>query len=353
MKKDLNKLRDDIDKIDTKLLDLISKRALIAQEVGKLKNDGVIYRPEREAQVFSRLLNSNQGPLSNESITNIFKSVISNCRALEKKLSVSFLGPLGTFSEEATIRQFGENIETIPTDSIDQVFNHVQSGIAHYGVVPVENSTEGAISRTLDLLLTKDLKICGEIILPVHHFFLSKNSKLKGIKTIYAHGQSLAQCHDWLMNNAPDIKKVSVMSNAEGAKIASKEKNTAAIASSRAADLFNLTTLFENIEDEQSNSTRFLVLSSQNVKPSNNDKTSIVVATKNKPGAIAELVAPFAKNKVSMTKLESRPAKIGMWEYVFFIDIEGHQTNKSVKAALSIIESKASFMKILGSYPKN
>ena len=353
MKKDLNKLRDDIDKIDTKLLDLISKRAFIAQEVGKLKNDGVIYRPEREAQVLLRLLNGNKGPLSNESITNIFKSVISNCRALEKKLSVSFLGPLGTFSEEATIRQFGENIETIPTDSIDQVFNHVQSGIAHYGVVPVENSTEGAISRTLDLLLTKDLKICGEIILPVHHFFLSKNNKLKGIKTIYAHGQSLAQCHDWLMNNAPDIKKVSVMSNAEGAKIASKEKNTAAIASSRAADLFNLTTLFENIEDEQNNSTRFLVLSLQDVKPSNNDKTSIVVATKNKPGAIAELVAPFAKNKVSMTKLESRPSKIGMWEYVFFIDIEGHQTHKSVKAALVTIESKASFMKILGSYPKN
>jgi len=353
MKKNLNKLRDDIDKIDTKLLDLISKRAFIAQEVGKLKNDGVIYRPEREAQVLLSLLKENQGPLLNEGITNIFKSIISNCRALEKKLSVSFLGPLGTFSEEATIRQFGENIETIPTDSIDHVFNHVQSGIAHYGVVPVENSTEGAISRTLDLLLTKDLKICGEIILPVHHFFLSKNKKLKGIKTIYAHGQSLAQCHDWLMNNAPDIKKVSVMSNAEGAKLASKEKNTAAIASSRAADLFNLTTLFENIEDEQNNSTRFLVLSSQDVKPSNNDKTSIVVATKNKPGAIAELVAPFAKNKVSMTKLESRPSKIGMWEYVFFIDIEGHQTHKSVKAALATIESKASFMKILGSYPKN
>ncbi len=353
MKKDLNKFRNDIDKIDSKLLDLISKRSSIAQKVGKLKNDGVIYKPEREAQVLLRLLEENKGPLSNESITNIFKSIISNCRALEKKLSVSFLGPLGTFSEEATIRQFGESIQTIPTDSIDEVFNHVQSGIAHYGVVPVENSTEGAISRTLDLLLTKDLKICGEIILPVHHFFLSKNKNLKKIKTIYAHGQSLAQCHDWLMNNAPDIKKVAVMSNAEGAKLASKEKNTAAIASNRAADLFNLGTLFENIEDEQNNSTRFLVLSSQNVKPSNNDKTSIVVATKNKPGAIAELVAPFAKNKVSMTKLESRPAKIGMWEYVFFIDIEGHQTNKSVKAALNVIESKASFMKILGSYPKN
>tara|TARA_B100000768_G_scaffold175584_1_gene187190 strand:- start:77 stop:1138 length:1062 start_codon:yes stop_codon:yes gene_type:complete len=353
MKKDLIKLRNDIDKIDSKLLDLISKRSSIAQKVGKLKGDGVIYKPEREAQVLLRLLIENKGPLSDESITNIFKSIISNCRALEKKLSVSFLGPLGTFSEEATIRQFGESIQTIPSDSIDEVFNHVQSGIAHYGVVPVENSTEGAISRTLDLLLTKELKICGEIILPIHHFFLSKKRDLKKIKTIYAHGQSLAQCHDWLMNNVPDIKKIAVMSNAEGARLASKESNSAAIASSRAADLFNLNILFENIEDEQSNSTRFLVLSSEDVKPSSNDKTSIVVATKNKPGAIAELVAPFAKNKVSMTKLESRPSKIGMWEYVFFIDMEGHQENKSVKAALNIIESKASFMKILGSYPKN
>tara|TARA_B100001173_G_scaffold148185_1_gene128548 strand:- start:210 stop:1271 length:1062 start_codon:yes stop_codon:yes gene_type:complete len=353
MKKNLNKLRTDIDNIDNKLLDLLSKRAAVAQEVGKLKNDGIIYRPEREAQVLSKLLKNNNGPLSNESITNIFNSIISNCRALEKKLSVSFLGPLGTFSEEATIRQFGENIETVPTNSIDEVFNDVQSGIAHYGVVPVENSTEGAISRTLDLLLTKDLKICGEIILPVHHFCLSKNTNLTKIKTIYAHGQSLAQCHDWLMNNLPDIKKVAVMSNAEGARLASKEKNTAAIASNRAADLFKLNVLQQNIEDEQNNSTRFLVLSRQDVKPSNNDKTSIVVATKNKPGAIAELVAPFAINKVSMTKLESRPAKIGMWEYVFFIDVEGHQTKKSVKAALNVIESKASFMKILGSYPKN
>ena len=353
MKKDLIKLRNDIDKIDSKLLDLISKRSSIAQKVGKLKGDGVIYKPEREAQVLLRLLKENKGPLSDESITNIFKSIISNCRALEKKLSVSFLGPLGTFSEEATIQQFGESIQTIPSDSIDEVFNHVQSGIAHYGVVPVENSTEGAISRTLDLLLTKELKICGEIILPIHHFFLSKKRDLKKINTIYAHGQSLAQCHDWLINNVPDIKKVAVMSNAEGARLASKESNSAAIASSRAADLFNLNILFENIEDEQSNSTRFLVLSSEDVKPSNNDKTSIVVATKNKPGAIAELVAPFAKNKVSMTKLESRPSKIGMWEYVFFIDMEGHQANKSVKAALNVIESKASFMKILGSYPKN
>ena len=353
MKKNLNKIRNEIDITDNKILDLISKRATMAKDVGKLKSDGVIYRPEREAQVLAKLLKSNNGPLSNESIINIFKSIISNCRALEKKLSVSFLGPLGTFSEEATIQQFGENIDSIPTNSIDEVFNHVQTGSAHYGVVPVENSTEGAISRTLDLMLMKDLKICGEITLPVHQLLLSKSKNIKNIKKIYAHGQSLAQCHDWLMNNLPNVKKIAVMSNAEGALLASKDKNSAAIASRRAAELFNLNILFQNIEDDSNNSTRFLVLSTQDVQPSGNDKTSIVVATKNKPGAIAQLVSPFAEHKVSMTKLESRPAKIGMWEYVFFIDVEGHQTDKSISFAIKKIESKASFIKILGAYPKN
>jgi len=353
MKKNLNKIRNDIDNIDSKILDLISKRAAMAEEVGKLKSDGIIYRPEREAQVLSKLLKENSGPLSNESIINIFKSIISNCRALEQKLSVSFLGPLGTFSEEATIQQFGENIDSIPTNSIDEVFNHVQTGSAHYGVVPVENSTEGAISRTLDLLLIKDIKICGEITLPVHQLLLSKSNNIKNIKNIYAHGQSLAQCHDWLMNNLPDVKKTAVLSNAEGALLASKQKDSAAIASGRAAVLFNLNILFQNIEDDPNNSTRFLVLSTQDVQPSGNDKTSIVVAARNKPGAIAQLVSPFSEYKISMTKLESRPAKIGMWEYVFFIDVEGHQADKSISLALKKIESKASFIKILGSYPIN
>ena len=353
MKKKLDKLRLSIDQIDIKLLDLVSKRASFAQEVGKLKGDGVIYKPEREAQILSSIIKDNNGPLNNKGIVNIFKAIISNCRALEKKLSVSFLGPAGTFSEEATIQQFGENIKPISANSIDDVFNHVQSEKVHYGVVPVENSTEGAISRTLDLLLMKDLKICGEILLPVHHFLLSKNKKIESIKNIYAHGQSLAQCHDWIMGNLSACNKISVLSNAEGARMASQEKGAAAIASSRASKIFKLNILQENIEDDPNNSTRFLIISKQDVAVSGNDKTSFVVATKNKPGAIADLVAPLAKHKVSMTKLESRPAKFGIWEYVFFIDIEGHQETPKVKKALEEIEKKSSFLKILGSYPKN
>ena len=351
MKKNLNQIRKEIDRLDEHILKLVSERGNLAKEVGKLKSDGIIYKPDREASLIARLKKINQGPLSQQSVANIFKSIISNCRALEKKLSVAFLGPLGTFSEEATIKQFGENIDAIPTNSIDEVFTQVQSDIAHYGVVPVENSTEGAISRTLDLLLTKDLNICGEIILPVHHCLISKNKSLSQIKKVYAHGQSLAQCHDWIMNNLPNVDKIPVMSNADGAKHAAKEKNSAAIASIKAADLYKLNILHENIEDDSRNSTRFLVLSKQDIGISGNDKTSIVVATKNKPGAIADLVEPFAKNKVSMTKLESRPAKIGMWEYVFFIDLEGHLKDKKVKISLEQIESRASFIKVLGSYP--
>ena len=343
MKKELIKFRKEIDLIDREIIDLISRRGSLAKEVGSLKNDGVIYKPEREAQILASLKKYNKGPLQPESIVNIFKAIISNCRALEKKLSISFLGPLGTFSEEATKQHFGENIDGLPVNSIDEVFNHVQSDATHYGVVPVENSTEGAVSRTLDLLLLKDLKICGEITLPVHHCLISKAKTSKNIKTIYAHGQSLAQCHDWLISNMIHVEKIAVTSNAEGARLASKDINAAAIASSQAAKLYKLNMLWENIEDEAKNSTRFLVVSKDNVSRSGNDKTSIIVATKNRPGAIADLVAPFSKNKVSMTKLESRPSKIGMWEYVFFIDIEGHQTHKSVKAALDVIESKSSF----------
>ena len=220
-----------------------------------------------------------------------------------------------------------------------------------YGVVPVENSTEGAVSRTLDLLLLRELNICGEISLPVHHCFISKSKVNKGINKIYAHGQSIAQCHDWLTNNQPNAERIAVSSNAEGAKMASKDLKAAAIASSQAAELYKLNILSENIEDETNNTTRFLVISKDIIDRSGSDKTSIVVATKNRPGAIAELVAPFSKNKVSMTKLESRPAKMGLWEYVFFVDIEGHQSDKKVSAALKEVEQNASFMKILGSYP--
>ncbi|MBT3826897.1 MAG: prephenate dehydratase [Nitrosomonadales bacterium] len=353
MTKKIDKLRKNIDEIDKRLLELISNRGMYAKEIGLLKDDGIVYKPEREAQVISKLIKENKGPLSNDSVTNSYKSIISNCRALEKKLTISFLGPSGTFSEEATIKHFGENVKSIPTNSIDEVFNNVQSSKVHYGVVPIENSTEGGISRTLDLLLMKDLKICGEITLPIHHCLISKSKDLKKIKSIYAHGQSLAQCHDWIANNLPNAEKITVLSNAEGAKIASKEKHSAAIASERAASIFKLNILQSHIEDEPNNTTRFLILSDQEIAPSGNDKTSIVVTTKNKPGAIVDLIQPFASRRVSLTKLESRPSKIGMWEYVFFIDVEGHKNNPKVKLSLADLEKKSSFMKFLGSYPKN
>jgi chorismate mutase/prephenate dehydratase len=348
----LDKLRISIDNLDKKILELVSKRADCAKKIGTLKKDGVIYKPEREAQIYRKLIEENKGPLSSESIRSIFSSIISSCRALEKKLAVSFLGPQGTFSEEAVIKRFGNNIHFVPAASIDEVFSNVQSNESQYGVVPVENSTEGAVSRTLDLLLSSDLKICGEVILPIHHNLMASVSNLKSIKKVYSHGQSLAQCHNWLMNHLPNVEIQAVLSNSEGVRLAKKEKGSAAIASERAANLYKLKVIRENIEDEKTNTTRFLILSSQDTKKSGDDKTSIVVATKNKPGAIADLVQPFAKNKVSMTKLESRPAKIGMWEYVFFIDLDGHHDDPKVKKSLAEVESKASFLKHLGSYPK-
>jgi chorismate mutase/prephenate dehydratase len=251
------------------------------------------------------------------------------------------------------MKQFGESIEPIQTSSIDEVFHLVESHKAHYGVVPVENSTEGAINRTLDLLLTSNAMICAEIILPVHHNLISNEKDVSSIKKIYSHTQSLSQCHQWLLNHAPGIELQSVSSNAEAVKIASKEKGAAAVASNRASALFNVPLLAENIEDDPKNSTRFLVISNHEVKPSGLDKTSIIVAAKNQPGAIASMIEPFAKNKVSMTKLESRPSKTGLWEYVFFIDIEGHMSDSKVADSLKEIESKASFLKVLGSYPQS
>lgn len=353
MKQNIDKLRNLIDAIDKKILDLVSKRAEAARKIGQEKKDGVIYKPEREAQILQKLSSLNKGLLNKESIEAIFLTIISNCRALEKKVSVSYLGPTGTFSEEAARKKFGDNVNYITTNSIDEVFNMVHSNESNYGIVPVENSTEGAVSRTLDLFLTKDLKICGEVYLPVHHNLLSKSKSLKTIKKVYAHGQSLAQCHDWLMNNLPNVITHPALSNAEGARLASKDKNAASIASIRAAKEFSLNVLKTNIEDDIKNTTRFLVIANQDIKKSGKDKTSIVVATKNKPGAIADLVAPFAKNKVSMTKLESRPARVGMWEYVFFIDLEGHVEDSKIRKSLIEVEQRSSFLKILGSYPRS
>lgn len=351
MSEELKKCREQIDSIDEQLLQLVSRRAQLAHTIGNLKNGGPIYRPEREAQVLRRLLDQNPGPLSGEAITAIFRTVMSNCRALEKELSVAFLGPLGTFSEEAANKQFGGLSKPVQCASIDEVFQTVETGAVDYGVVPVENSTEGGIGRTLDLLLQTSLYICGEIALPVHHNLLSKVSDKSGVTKLYSHAQSLAQCHEWLNRNLPGIERQAVASNSEAARLASIEPGAAAIASRRAGELFGLNLLAENIEDDPRNTTRFLVLSNHDVAPSGKDKTSLAMAARNVPGAVVSLLEPLAHHGVSMTKFESRPAHTGLWEYVFFVDIEGHREDTRVAAALQEVDDRAAFLKVMGSYP--
>lgn len=352
----LKQHRNQIDAIDEQILELVNKRASHARHIGELKDDGVIYRPEREAQILRRLAEMNAGPLPAEAVTNIFRSIMSNCRALEKELTIAFLGPLGTYSEEAALKQFGQGRGAVVCGSIDEVFHTVEAGQADYGIVPVENSNEGAVGLTLDLLLTSPLKICGEVTIPVHHCLLSAQADIHEISHIFSHAQSLAQCHEWLNRVLPNVTREAVVSNARAAQMAHElvtTENTfvAAIASKRAAELFGLNILAENIEDDTKNTTRFLVLSAHGVAASGKDKTSLVMAAKNQPGAVLELLAPLAAHGVSMTKFESRPSKIGMWEYVFYVDIEGHEQDPHVAAAIKDIEGRASYLKKIGSYP--
>ena len=356
MSEQLKQHRDQIDAIDEQLLKLVNQRATLARTIGSLKDDGVIYRPEREAQVLRRLQEHNAGPLSNEAVSHIFRGVMSNCRALEKELSIAFLGPLGTYSEEAALKQFGLGRQAVVCGSIDEVFRTIEANQADYGVVPVENSSEGAVGLTLDLLLASPLKICGEITLPIHHCLLSQQSDITQISHVFSHSQSLAQCHEWLNKTLPAASREAVTSNAYAAQmihelVAAKGTFAAAIASKRAAELFNLNVLAENIEDDPKNTTRFLVLGKQQVAASGKDKTSLVLATQNKPGAMVDLLEPLAKNGVSMTKFESRPSKQGLWDYVFFVDIEGHVDDEKVADVLKQIKAKAAFVKVLGAYP--
>ncbi len=351
---ELTHLRNNIDTIDAELLNLVNQRARLAQEVGRIKKCGIIYRPEREAQIITRLQTQNPGPISNDNIAHLFTEVMSLCRALEKPMVVAFLGPKGTFSEEASIKRFGHAITTVACDSIDEVFSKVESGTVGYGVVPVENSSEGAIGRTMDLLLQTSATVCGEILLPVHQFLLARQTDLSKINKIYSHPQSFAQCYQWLKSNLPHISSsafINASSNAEAARLAAQDETAAAVAGQRSAEIFELAICAENIEDDPKNTTRFLVLGDQNVTASGKDKTSLALSTNNNSGAIYQLLAPLAGHGVSMTRLESRPSKTGLWQYVFFIDIEGHQQDHNVSTALEELSSKATFLKILGSYP--
>jgi chorismate mutase/prephenate dehydratase len=350
MSDELQNLRAEIDGIDDELLKLISRRAQLAQTIGRLKQ-GSVYRPEREAQVLRRIKEANPGPLSGEAAARLFREIMSACLALEKPLTVAYLGPQGTFSQAAALKQFGHAAQTTDCSSIDEVFRKVEANQVDYAVAPVENSTEGAIGRTLDLLLNSPLKICGEVVVRVHHFLLRKGQNLTGIEKIYSHAQSFAQCHEWLNQNLPGVARIAVASNAEAARFAAAEPNAAAIAGETAAEIYGLSALARNIEDEPNNTTRFLVLGSQDAACSGRDKTSIVMAAPNQPGAMHDLLGPFARNGVSMTKLESRPSGAGLWEYVFYVDVEGHQLDAPVANAIKELKGLAPFLKVLGSYP--
>jgi chorismate mutase/prephenate dehydratase len=351
MKEQLNQLREQIDRLDDELLKLVNRRAALAQQIGHLKLNSVVLRPEREAQVLRRVQESNAGPLSNKAVAQLFTEIMSQCRALEAPLTVAYLGPEGTFTEAAALKRFGSAIIELSCATIDEVFSAVQSGVAHYGMAPVENSTEGAIGRTLDLLMQSPLQVCGEVLLPIHQCLLSQGCELSAVKTVYSHPQSLGQCQGWLNAHLPHAARIPVASNAEAARMASEDPHSVAIAGSQAAAHFGLKICMENIEDDANNTTRFLVLGNQQVAPSGNDKTSLVMSAANRPGAVHDLLVPLVRNGVSMTKLESRPARSGLWEYVFYVDIEGHQADAKVAAALAELKQVAAFVKVLGSYP--
>jgi chorismate mutase/prephenate dehydratase len=351
MSDELKKYREQIDRIDDELLKLINQRAALAQQIGHIKGCGEILRPEREAQVLLRMVQANAGPLSNQGVTQLFTEIMSQCRALEAPLRVAYLGPHGTFSEAAVFQRFGQATEGLPADSIDNVFAAVESGAANYGLVPVENSTEGAVGRTLDLLLNSNLKICGEVLLQVHQCLLSSENDLAMVRKVYSHPQSFGQCQGWLNARLPNAERVTASSNADAARLAAEESFAAAVAGEQAAEHFKLKVLAHNIEDDARNTTRFLVIGKQDVAPSGKDKTSLAMSAANRPGAMHDLLAPLANNGVSMTKLESRPSGTGLWEYVFYVDIEGHQSDAKVAATLAQLKQIAAFVKVLGSYP--
>ncbi|MBI2308509.1 MAG: prephenate dehydratase [Rhodocyclales bacterium] len=355
LQKELAVVRDEIDGIDAQLLELLNKRARCAQQVGEIKarhgDAGFIYRPEREAQVLRRIQEMNPGPLSNENVTWLFREVMSTCLSLEQPLSVAFLGPLGSFTGSAATKHFGHAARLLPQSSIDDVFREVEAGHAHYAVVPVENSTEGAVGRSMDLLFSTPLKICGEVVLRIHQNLMTREASLDKVTKVYSHAQSLAQCHEWLNRNLPNVPRISVGSNSQAAELAMQEAGAAAIAGEAAAERFNVPILVANIEDEPNNTTRFAVLGRFDAGISGRDKTSLIMSAPNRTGSLHGLLLPLAEAGVSMTRLESRPARHTLWDYVFFVDIDGHRDEPKVAKALAELQQKAAFLKVLGSYP--
>jgi chorismate mutase/prephenate dehydratase len=355
----LAQIRDDIDALDVQLQQLINERARLAQQVGISKHaDGHtvdFYRPEREAQVLRAALERNQGPLRNEEIARLFREIMSACLAQQEPLKVAFLGPEGTYTQAAVYKQFGHSVRALALSTSDEVFQEVEAGNADFGVAAVENSAEGTITHTLDRLITSPLHICGEVELRIHHCLMGRMDSLEHIVRVCAHAQALAQCRAWLDEHLPGVERVPVSSNAEGARRARDESGTAAIAGETAAEVYSLRILSRQIEDRADNTTRFLVIGRKILAPSGADKTTLLVSTSSTgaPGALHRLLEPLARNRISMTRIESRPARRGKWNYVFFIDIEGHASDASVARALKGLKQQASLFRVIGSYPRS
>jgi chorismate mutase/prephenate dehydratase len=356
---DLNQLRLEIDRLDDELLKLLNQRSEVSRKVGEAKRaedpNPAIYRPEREAHILRRLRDSNPGPLPAEAVSRIYHEILSASSALQRPIRVAYLGPAGTFSESAVVKQFGRSCDAVACANFDEVFRRTETGDTDFSMVPVENSTEGMVPRALDLLLNSPLKACAEVVLRVHQNLMRKRPGTDGITKVYSHAQSLAQTQGWLARNLPGVDRVTVESNAEAARLASLDENTAAIAGENAAENYGLTILAPKIEDDATNRTRFIVAGNYDAMPSGKDRTWLVMSAPNKPGAVHALLTPFAKHGVSMTKLESRPSKIasmpGSWEYLFYVDIEGHQNDRVVASALAELKAIAPYLKIFGSYP--
>ncbi len=359
MTRTLPELRIHIDAIDVQLLALLNQRATLANEVGEIKKKegSPVYRPEREAAVIQRLQKSNDGPMPHAGIAHVWREIMSACRSLEAVQRVAFLGPAGTFSEQAAMQYFGSSFEPIPCASFDEVFHAAASGRAEFGVVPVENNTEGVVTRSLDLLLDSPLHIVGEISLPIRHHLLRLENSLRDIEVVLAHPQALAQCHGWLGTHLPQAERRAASSNAEGARLAAANPRWAAIAGDRAATEFGLHKVESGIQDDALNRTRFCIICLPQIltapPASGRDCVSLVVSVRNKPGAVHDLLVPLKTHGVSMTRFESRPARSGQWEYYFYIDIQGHPSQPQVAAALEDLQGLCEFYKLLGAYPVN
>lgn len=350
----LEQLRDQIDAIDLTIIANLNARAALAILAGKAKNAVAAraYAPERERQILERLTQHNQGPLSNEAVLVIYKEIISSCLSLESPLHVSFLGPEATFTHEATKRHFGLSARLIPVRSIAEVFTDVERGRCTYGVVPIENSTEGIVNHTLDAFMSSDLLICAEVLLSVSHHLMSQTGNLDGVTKVYSHPQVLAQCRHWLRLNMPSVPLVDVASSARAAQLVREDATAAALASDVAATMYDLKIITSHLEDVQGNLTRFLVIGTDRAAPTQNDRTSIMFALRDEPGILFSALRPFAERHINMSRIESRPSRRRAWDYLFFIDLEGHGDQEHIAQAITDLQSACAFMKVLGSYPR-